>query len=294
LIFFNLAGGLGNQMFQYACAKSISLDFDLNVSFCIDSFNVAVNHNGYELERVFGLKLIASKRHDLRSLLGWQANYQIRKLIVGSSLRILQSRQLIVEPSFNYWPLLKSKVKDNVFFHGYWQSPLYFEHHSETIRSEFSFKGSFDLLNKDFAEKISQTNSIGVHVRRGDYLKNKKALEFHGFIGLSYYLDAFKLMLIKYPDAVFFIFSDDTSWVDDNLKTIYPELIVVNHNYGNSSFLDMQLMSMCSHNIIANSTFSWWAAWLNNNKNKTVIAPKQWFANGMSNETLIPNSWITI
>ena len=140
-------------------------------------------------------------------------------------------------------------------------------------------------------------NSVSVHVRRGDYVLDKNTQEFHGVCGVDYYLDAIKLIASKMDDLLLVFFSDDTEWAIEEFKNLPYSLIFIDHNKGENSWKDMFLMSNCKHNIIANSSFSWWAAYLNQNQNKMVIAPKQWFADPTKNsETsdLIPESWIRL
>jgi hypothetical protein len=144
-------------------------------------------------------------------------------------------------------------------------------------------------LTKDL---ILNSNSVSLHIRRGDYLSDKNAKEFHGTLPLDYYYKAMAQLNLLYKDLKVFIFSDDMDWVKANLK-LTNECVYVDFNTGENSVFDMYLMSQCKHNIIANSSFSWWGAWLNQNSSKIVIAPQLWFADkSLNTKDLIPNSWL--
>lgn len=152
--------------------------------------------------------------------------------------------------------------------------------------------------NQKILEKITQTNSVSIHVRRGDYYNNESAFKIHGNITTKkYYENALEFIKEKVKNPVFFVFSDEFEWVKKNLYFFsnYGEVHIIDWNKGFDSYIDLQLMSNCKHNIIANSSFSWWAAWLNKNKNKIVISPKKWVNNINENKIdIIPNNWIKI
>ena len=146
------------------------------------------------------------------------------------------------------------------------------------------------MQNADIAEKISQVNAVSLHVRRGDYISDKKNA-FIGVCTLDYYKTAIEKIKTQVDNPVFFVYSDDINWVKNNL-VIDKTAVFVNHNRGQESYNDMHLMSLCKHNIIANSSFSWWGAWLNTSPDKIVIAPKQWFANMQDTSDLLPDNWL--
>jgi len=164
----------------------------------------------------------------------------------------------------------------------------------DEIRSEFTFKLPMSQQNTDIAKTISQTNSISLHVRRNDFANNSRVNSIHGLCSLDYYKSAISYIVERVKCPSFYVFSDDSTWVKRNLKIDYPCEFVEN-NWGRESFNDMRLMSMCKHNIIANSSFSWWGAWLNPNPQKLVMAPKVWFAmQDINTNDLIPNDWIRV
>jgi hypothetical protein len=292
VIIANLVGGLGNQMFQYACARSLALDLDMPLRFSVDMFGSYNAHNGFELERVFGLKLKFSSDKDLGELIGWaRKKPAIRHLLSKRSFRWLAGHHFLGESDLSCWPKQKVLALHGGYLHGYWQSERYFQGHTTRIRSDFRFREELQGVNRRIALAISQSPSISVHIRRGDYVSNPKALAVHGICSPDYYHKAIKTMLHRYPNAQLFAFSDDPSWVAQVLKPYYPQLVLVDCNKGTNSHNDMRLMSMCDHHIIANSSFSWWGGWLNAKPGKVVIAPSRWFADGRNTQDLIPEAW---
>lgn len=261
MIVIKLTGGLGNQMFQYAYGRSESIRKKQPLSYYF------IHHRGdtnrqYELN-VFNIK---GKKID-----GFYSEIFLK---VGHILKLS-------------YPHIIS---------GYWQSEKYFIKHENEIRKDFQFKKPLDKKNKKVLEQIKNTNSVSIHIRRGDYVSNKKTNQFHGVCSLSYYKEAINYFKKRIENPKFFVFSDDPEWVKENLKK--EGAIYINWNKGEDSYKDIQLMSRCKHNIIANSSFSWWGAWLNDNLEKMVIAPKKWFndkeAQIKAGGEIVPKTWIKI
>ena len=147
--------------------------------------------------------------------------------------------------------------------------------------------------NKEVLEKIKSTEAVAVHFRRGDYTK-KRVADKYGSCSVEYYKNAVEYIAEKYPNPEIFFFSDDIEWVKENLKFPYNCSYVAN-NTGDKSFEDLRLMSCCKHNVIANSSFSWWGAWLNNNKDKIVVAPKKWLQDSsFAQDDIVPKAWIRL
>ena len=173
---------------------------------------------------------------------------------------------------------------------GYFQSEKYFIDIAEDIRREFAFKTPLVGENRILSESITEQESIGVHIRRGDYLLNP-LFRVHG---LEYYQKAIEQILTVVEKPVFYIFSNDYEWCEKNIRIDYP-LHFVNHNSEQQPYFDLYLMSLCKHNIIANSSFSWWAAWLNFNPGKKIIAPSPWVNRSTtfySNiDDIVPDLW---
>ena len=200
---------------------------------------------------------------------------------------------VIREPHFHFYSIVL-KAKDNVYIEGYWQSEKYFKDIEAVIRREFTVKNELQGKNKEVAQQILDTLSVAIHIRRGDYISNPLTAKLHNTCSLEYYQQAINIFVGKVKDPHFFIFSDDPAWLQKNMVLQYP-ITHVNHNKADKDCEDLRLMSMCKHNIIANSSFSWWGAWLNNNPDKIVVAPKKWFNDDSYNtKDLLPESWIKI
>lgn len=292
MIISNIIGGLGNQMFQYAIGKSLAYKLGDTLKVDLTDFTKYNLHQGFELNKVFNCNIKVASNLEISKILTWQKYFFIRKIFSKSLFKNLRNKGFVVEPYYHYWQEINN-LKGNLYLMGYWQSEKYFIKIKDIIRKDFIFKNLLSDKNKKVAHNISQVNSVSLHVRRGDYITNKKNY-FIGTCDLHYYQKAIEFIKHKITNPFFFVFSDDISWAKKNLPTDLKIFFVDHNNYENS-YYDMQLMSLCKHNIIANSTFSWWGAWLNSYFNKVVIAPKKWFADSTYNvEDLIPENWLRI
>lgn len=289
MVVSQLIGGLGNQMFQYAAGRALSLERNTSFLLDISQFDSYTRHQGFELARIFTLSTPIATNKDVRSVLGWQSSHNVRRIISRPFMSSFRRETFVVEPHFHFWPGVDT-IPPVVYMQGYWQSPRYFQRHMATIRKDFEFKFPLTGRNIEVAAQISQTNAVSLHVRRGDYLSNKKTANLHGLCSIDYYREAIKNIGDQIESPIFFVFSDDMDWVRKNLEIEFP-CYFVDHNQGLDSFNDMRLMSLCRHNIIANSSFSWWGAWLNANQNKLVVGPKKWFAISTDTSDLIPETW---
>ena len=292
MIIANIIGGLGNQMFQYATARALSKKLDQPLLLDTSDFDGYQLHNGFELDQIFDIAPKLASVSDLRNLLGWQASPIIRKAISKKKFLFLRKRELIVEPYFQFWDELEN-IPQDAYLLGYWQSEKYFKLIETTIRSDFSFKQKMSSKNQEIADEILKSNAVSIHIRRGDYLLNPAANKVHGLCSLEYYNKAIQYIVERVKNPSFFVFSDDIDWAKTNLNISYPS-VYVSHNQGAESFNDMRLMSLCNHNIIANSSFSWWGAWLNKNPKKFVVAPKRWFNANLDVSDLLPSEWSRI
>lgn len=183
------------------------------------------------------------------------------------------------------------QLPDNTYLLGYWQSEQYFSSIEEIIRSEFTFKEPLAGRNRDLADKIEKCESVSLHVRRGDYISHPIVRQVHGVCTQEYYMEAIKEVTKSVSRPHFFVFSDDPQWVQEHLLIDYPVTYVTHNSVGDASE-DLRLMSLCRHNIIANSSFSWWGAWLNENREKIVITPRVWFLESYrQNRDLLPAKW---
>lgn len=292
VIVSQIIGGLGNQMFQYAAGRALSLKLKQPLRLDISGFAGYGLHQGFELQRVFNCPLETATESDVRSILGWQFSPGIRRVLARPSMAAFRREGFVVEPYFHYWPEINN-VPQDCYLVGYWQSEQYFQGAASVIRADFTFKSLLANRNAELAEQIGQVNAVSLHVRRGDYVNNPKTNVAHGVCSLGYYRDAIQHVSSRVGNPCFFIFSDDMAWVKEHLKMDFP-CQYVDHNQGAESYNDMRLMRLCRHHIIANSSFSWWGAWLNPNPGKIVVAPKRWFANDNNVADLFPADWVTL
>ena len=264
MITVSISGGLGNQMFQYAFgrAKAIKNNTEFVIVMSFDAKNTA-------------------ERHFLLD------NFNIKSKTVDS-VSIKNRLFKIVEPH----PPFSQKIYDipKGYFVGNWQSEKYFKGYEKEIRSDFVLKKELSTKAKEIKNLIEKNNSVSIHVRRGDYASDEKVQKKHGLCSPEYYAKAISFVSEKINSPQFFVFSDDIAWVKENLSL--PSSAVFVSGNGLSECEEMILMSQCKNNIIANSTFSWWGAWLNDNKNKIVIAPEKWFSTQNDTTYLIPSNWI--
>ena len=292
MIVVNLSGGLGNQMFQYACGRAMSIRLEQPFRIATDQFDDYLLHNGFELHRVFNVNDVQAKSSDLQKILGWQRFPKIRWLLGRPSMSWARNGNWCAEPKFEYWPDIENALAP-LYLHGYWQSENYFKDFSEQIRQDFSFRLAWDIHDIAVHERMKAQPSASIHIRRGDYITNKNKKIF-ARCDFDYYLKSVSLLRDKIPEIKLFAFSDDPQWVERYLIPELGEMDIIRHNFGARSSNDMRLMSLANHHIIANSTFGWWGAWLNPSPNKIVIAPKKWFINGTNDYDLIPSSWIRL
>lgn len=288
----HIIGGLGNQMFQYASGRALSLDREVPHRVDTQDFEGYALHNGYELNRVFNINPQSASHSDLRSVLGWRSPSFIRRRLFRDDMVWLRGPNLIVDTQLASWTEL-SDVPDDCYLMGNWQTEKYFQNAEETIRSDFSFKTPLIGKNKEIADRMLGRQAVSLHVRRGDMAKNATSLAFHGLCTLEYYQRAVEYVISRIAQPEFFIFSDDIPWAKNNIKLEHP-CHFVDFNAGSESYNDMHLMSLCRHHIIANSSFSWWGAWLNPGKDKIVVAPQRWFAVEYDALNIVPPGWIKL
>lgn len=289
MIIVKLIGGLGNQMFQYAAGRHLAQKYNTKLKIDIQSFknytlrNYGLNHFNI-VENFATSKDLAYVRFPSDSIFIKASKYVLR------SIPRVQSIKYIGEKEFNFQENTLSFL-DNIYLDGYWQSEKYFLDIEDIIRYEFSIVNPLSSISQDIAEQIKDCESVSIHIRRGDYVSDPKTNSIHGTTGLEYYCRAIDLILEKTDKPHFFIFSDDPEWACSNIRPATPT-IYVRRDDCSKDYEDMCLMSMCKHNIIANSSFSWWGAWLNMNPEKIVIAPKKWFnSTNMNTQDLLPVKW---
>jgi hypothetical protein len=292
MIIANIIGGLGNQMFQYACGRALSLRTGQSLRIAADQFENYALHNGLEIQRVFQVEVPQATVAELKQLLGWQTSPKLRRLFGRPAMRWATGRGWSSEPNFAFWPSINN-IQTSTYLHGYWQSEQYFADIADQIHQDFTFRMHWDAEDLAVRDRMKAQPSASLHVRRGDYTLAKNQTVF-ATCGLEYYRDAIRVLRHRVPNVRFFAFSDSPDWVDEHLSPEFGPIEIVRHNSGARSANDMRLMSQADHHIIANSSFSWWGAWLNPSTEKVVIAPKRWFLNGKDDRDLVPKKWIRI
>lgn len=279
-------GGLGNQMFQFAFARALELKTGVKTFFDMSFFEKKYSRP-YELN-IFNLE--TKQINDFLSKLKLNIIWKFRKKLNGKNFLGLN---FYSEPHFEFDENL-FKLEPNTYIEGFFQTENYFKDIEDKLRNDFQFKNQPSEENKKLIERINNTNSISLHIRRGDYVQKKRYQNVYATCSLDYYRRGVEYIAERFATPNLFIFSDDIEWVKTNLDLPY-ESTYVSHNKGRNSYEDMRLMSLCKHNVIANSSFSWWGAWLNNNKEKVVISPLKWFNDDNIVQTdIIPNGCIRI
>jgi len=291
MVISNIIGGLGNQMFQYAFGYTVSKEKNAVLKLDISGF-ASYGLRAYQLN-LYNLSSILASDDEIQNLKGRKENLFAKIIRKTKKKPVSFKNTYYKEPHFNFDENV-FKLKGDFYFEGYWQSEKYFQNYRKELLEIFSLKNELHIQSKRYQQSICTTNSVSLHIRRGDYVTNLPTNTFHGTCDLSYYQKAVELMEKKINKPHFFIFSDDLDWAKDNLDFI-DQITFVELDKEVPDHEEMYLMSQCKHNIIANSSFSWWGAWLNKNPNKIVIAPIKWF-NDLSIDTndLIPEDWIRL
>ena len=292
MIIVKLMGGVGNQMFQYAAARSLSLRFrtslKLDLSF-LEGDQVGNTPRKFALDH-FAIDAVKASRRETALMTGQGAN--LPENLIAWGLRKARRRGAYRENQFQVNPVFFS-LPNNVHLQGYWQSEQYFADFSDTIRQEFTVQTPLSGKNLELAEEILSVNAVSLHVRRGDYVADETTRAMHDVCDAAYYSRAEELATQGLDAPRVFVFSDDPEWVIDNLQLRHPVRYVC-HN-GSMPHEDLRLMSLCRRHVIANSSFSWWGAWLSSAPDKLVVAPRRWF-NDSSIDTgdLTPSGWFRI
>ncbi len=284
MIIATIKGGLGNQLFQYAAARQLSILHSTKLKMDISAYE-ADTLRGFELPN-FSMNIEIATADELNSY---------RQSLFQKSWDRLKpnfKRKVYKEPFYHFDKQL-AKTGSNAYLKGYFQSEKYFANIREILLNEINLQKHLIQNVLLLGDQLKNSPSVSVHIRRGDYT-NPQVRDYHGILGIDYYENAIQLIKEKEKDCIFYVFTDDEDWVRNNFNPDTP-LQFISAYKSSTHYEDFYLMSSCKHNIIANSSFSWWAAWLNSQKMKTVIAPKNWFNNGPKDtEDLIPADWIRL
>lgn len=274
MIVVHLLGGLGNQLFQYSLGRKLSIIKNTTLKLNIRDFSTFYKLHKYSLNH-FNIKE------------EFATNDEINYLISNTSPLFFEPNDLTFnENVFN--------IPENYYLSGYWQCEKYFKDIESILMKDFTIKNEISGKNKEISNLILNTISISMHIRRTDFVTNKQVNQLLGTCSIEYYLKSMDIMAKKFNDPYFFIFSDDLKWVKKNIPIKYS-YTYVDHNNADTNYEDLRLMSLCNHNITANSSFSWWGAYLNKNKEKIVISPKVWWGGSVFNDKdIVPNTWLRV
>lgn len=299
MVIIRLMGGLGNQMFQYAFGKRMALvnktELVLDQSLLLDKSkpHELVTHRNFDLNI---LNLSEYRWATAEEIFAYNGNpsQHSSKRILRKIKNIFYPKKLIVQfrNDFQKEHLL---IKDDVCYVGRWQNELYFKDVSEQIKKEFIITAPLNEEILFFENKIKNCNSVCLHIRRSDLITSPIYSLSIGALTLDYFIQAINHLRNKVEKPTFFIFSDDKEWCKQNI--ILPEQVFYmdETTSGKKAEGHLYLMQQCTHFIISNSTFAWWAAWLGEKENSVIIAPKQWTRDDvlMTNE-IVPLRWTKI
>lgn len=284
-------GGLGNQMFQHAFLVALRESCKEPIYIDLSDYERYKQHNGYELGRIFEIKNPIARTKDI-----WKYTCLFRNKFlyyIYTKLSILRPSDIKERHSYLYHPEIISKHKDG-YYDGFWQCYLYFHKYRELIAKEFTFPAFSESKNIEAAAEINNDQKpVCIHVRRGDYLKTDM---YKGICELDYYKDSIEYVKKALGEGVsFYIFSNDIEWCTQNIfpLTGSSKTTFVSWNVGKKSYRDLQLMTLFRGCIVANSSFSWWAAYLNNREDKLIVAPKKWVNSPIEYKMQLPD-WILI
>ncbi len=285
----NIIGGLGNQLFQYAFGKYIEKNFKVNLKFDIHTDLVANNFTTRNLDiEKLNVSLPIATNEEIKKYKYYSNGLFSRLERKLAQKRIAFHSKYIVQQNAHS---LLQRFDINSYYDGYWQCYEYIDDVKDVLLNEIKIPTDFYSKHNDILNEFNTSNSVAIHIRRDDYINVKVNAELFEVCEMNYYNHAIQIIEEKYPDAKFYIFTQDIEWAKENfLKENFTFI------EGNSAIDDMLLMSFCKHNIIANSTFSWWSAWLNRNTSKIVLAPKKWYKGKRNQQTdnLIPPNWLRI
>jgi hypothetical protein len=297
MIIVAIYGGLGNQMFQYATAKAVAERLGVELKLDLSLVNDRTPSPGFTFRNfelnAFNINESIAHSCEVRKFVPnlWNAGNIQKKLY--KIWRLLNNIFFYYEKNkFQYEERIED-IQDNTYVFGYFQTELYFMKNRLNLLNIFELKDELNIESKAIDTLIQSINSVSVHIRRGDYVDSI----YHSLYDSSYYQKAIEMIKIKIENPVFYFFSDDILWVKSQFKNLDIKKVFVELDNAQNPAVDLILMSHCKHNICANSSYSWWAAWLNINPEKMVIAPKKWFKSGpfaYNTYDLIPTEWLQI
>lgn len=301
MIIARIRGGLGNQLFQYAAARALAWKKGEQLKLDLYTYDTKGQSRSFGLDR-FNIDAEIASRKEIHQFTG--SNFLTR--LINKQENYLRCPGVLAQPHYHFYEDF-FQVPTPVYLSGYWQSEKYFREFESQVRSQFTLKDSLSTSSSRWKEMIQKGSSVAVHLRRGDYSSRSNYSSFFGTLPIEYYERAINAIRNKINDPKFFIFSDDINWCKQNFTFLRTDAEFVLHDEAVHATEDLILMSLCAHQIIANSTFSWWSAWLNYSKSKVVFAPSKWFqttyntnvlptyaARFYNTKDLLPENWIRL
>lgn len=287
----NLIGGLGNQMFQFACGQALAWRTGQPLALALGLFKGYRLHQGYELARVFTVDVPKVTSDELAGLLGACRQPLARRLVARLAPGRRCGGRAWFEPADGRFLPGVLAASGPAYLHGYWQSERYFKDAEVPLRAMLRFRQPASATNADWLVRIAGCTAISLHLRRGDYVSNSKNQRIYAVCTPAYYGAAMDRLLALHPQSQFFVFSDDLPWARELLADRREPVHFVDHNRGADSHNDLRLMSQCQHHVIANSSFSWWGAWLGQRPGQVVVAPQRWFVDPARGADIVPARW---
>ena len=279
MVMVRIRSGLGNQLFQYATGRRLAHANNVRLKLDITSYSTNP-HRSYMLH-CFNVNADIATKED------------IDRALCDQHEKSKPQNTVIREKCYEFDPTVLG-LRGNFYLDGHWQSEKYFRDIEEIVRKELTLKTILDPRNRIMADGICSSNAVSIHVRRGDYYHIPSVYKVHGVLPLDYYRRAISLVRMNVNRPHFYVFSDEPEWARINLGFVHP-MTVVDTNTSDQAHEDLRLMSLCKHHIIANSTLSWWGAWLCTHTAKIVCVPERWFKkDGVNTQDLIPPSWIKL
>lgn len=281
-------------MFQYAIGRKLSIKHHTELKLNINWFKTEIKGTSvreYEL-CCFNLEAQFASDDDLKKMASPYEHPVLKRVFAKWQSWLPYYKRRVIEEKHFHFDENILRAGRNASLTGYWQSEKYFHDIRQTLLKDFTFREPLSGRNLELSGRMKETSSVALHIRRKHYVPAPPQKEVHGTCPPEYIFSAIQYMRQQVTHPVFFIFSDDIAWCRQNLQ-LPEETHFADFNTGKNSYRDMQLMSLCRHNIIANSSFSWWAAWLNEHPDKIVIAPKRWFLDTSKDiKDLFPESWV--
>ena len=301
MIVTRILGGLGNQMFQYAMGRAMA--HRIGTSLVLDTSWYDKGRPEGDACRSFGLDAFQIRAHVLPAVSGGIPEVIEPGKPCTFCLGSLPNKSDQADTTLIYlkqrrypFDFHAMSASDGVYLDGFWQSEEHFNDVCDLIRSEFALSCPLsdegEAINAIILAKQSLAPLVSIHVRRGDYVTNPQTRAFHGCLDRSWYASAIHHMKQRFPEASFVVFSDDIAWCRKVLPVCKQTLFVPSSRGSDAE--DIVLMSRCTHHIIANSSFSWWGAWLNYERGKVVIAPRRWTSAACAELSPVPAEWFTI